>query len=151
MLLKFLLPCLLFVFSKEVLGAHECVWITGQVNCQHDPSKNLNVEIRVYDRDSTFFLLKLMDPDDLMGVTFSSENGLFSLDGCGDDFDWVPGFKNKPEPYIQIRHYCNKAEGETITLPEFSTFVPNTYELGTFQLDGPSNGAPKVNLKTNRT
>ncbi|CAJ0947878.1 unnamed protein product, partial [Mesorhabditis belari] len=133
MLLKFLLPCLLFVFSKEVLGAHECVWITGQVNCQHDPSK-ISM-LRVYDRDSTFFLLKLMDPDDLMGVTFSSENG----------------FKNKPEPYIQIRHYCNKAEGETITLPEFSTFVPNTYELGTFQLDGPSNGAPKVNLKTNRT
>lgn len=35
-------------------------------------------------------------------VTFTSDDGRFSLDGCGDDFDWIPAIKNKPEPYIQV-------------------------------------------------
>uniref|UniRef100_A0A1I7XQW8 Transthyretin-like family protein n=1 Tax=Heterorhabditis bacteriophora TaxID=37862 RepID=A0A1I7XQW8_HETBA len=43
--------------------------------------------------------------------------------------------RNPPEPYIEIRHYCNNAEGETITLPEFNKFVPDTYEIGTVILD----------------
>ena len=37
---------------------------------------------------------------------------------------------------LQIRHYCNSDKGETVTLPEFTTFVPETYELGVIQLDG---------------
>ncbi|CAI4227789.1 unnamed protein product [Auanema sp. JU1783] len=125
---------LLCVFFAVAYAGHECVWIIGKVDCENDPSKNLNVEIRVYDRDGVG-PFRLIDPDDLMGVTFSNEDGSFQLDGCGDDYDWIPGVKNVPEPYMEIRHYCNNPEGETITLPEFSKFVPETYEIGTVVLD----------------
>ncbi|VDL81199.1 unnamed protein product [Nippostrongylus brasiliensis] len=114
----------------------ECVWIMGRVQCERDPSKNLNVEVRVWDRDS-FGPLKLLDPDDLMGVTFTTEDGRFQLDGCGDDFDWIPGLRNKPEPYVEIRHYCNNDTGETITMPEFKVFVPKTHDMGIIVLDRP--------------
>ncbi|KHJ78155.1 Transthyretin-like family protein, partial [Oesophagostomum dentatum] len=59
-------------------------------------------------------------------VTFSNEDGRFQLDGCGDDFDWIPGLNNKIEPYVEIRHFCNNDVGETITLPQFKVFVPET-------------------------
>jgi hypothetical protein len=58
-------------------------------------------QIRVWDRDGPG-PLQMIDPDDLMGVTFSNDDGRFQLDGCGDDFDWIPGVKNVPEPYIEV-------------------------------------------------
>lgn len=70
-------------------------------------------------------------------VTFTSEDGSFQLDGCGEDIDWVPGIPNNPEPYLQILHYCNRQTGEIIKLPPFRIFVPNTYEVGTVDLDLP--------------
>ncbi|TMS39747.1 hypothetical protein L596_006228 [Steinernema carpocapsae] len=70
-------------------------------------------------------------------VSFTDDGGTFQLDGCGDDFDWIPGVPNDPEPYIQILHYCNNDKGEIMLLPEFNTFVPNTYEIGTIELDAP--------------
>ncbi|CAD6198119.1 unnamed protein product [Caenorhabditis auriculariae] len=127
------------VMVQAVATGRECVWVLGKVECQADPAKNLNVEIRVWDRDS-FGPLKLIDPDDLMGVTFTNDDGRFQLDGCGDDFDWIPGVKNAPEPYIEIRHYCNNPKGETITLPEFNEFVPNTHDVGTLVLDRQTDG-----------
>uniref|UniRef100_A0A7I4YLE8 Transthyretin-like family protein n=1 Tax=Haemonchus contortus TaxID=6289 RepID=A0A7I4YLE8_HAECO len=127
---------LLAFFIPISYAGKECVWIMGRVQCEHDPTKNLNVEVRVWDRDS-FGPFKLIDPDDLMGVTFSTEDGRFQLDGCGDDFDWIPGLSNKPEPYVEIRHYCNSDLGETITLPQFNVFVPKTHELGVIILDRP--------------
>uniref|UniRef100_A0A1I7XR30 Transthyretin-like family protein n=1 Tax=Heterorhabditis bacteriophora TaxID=37862 RepID=A0A1I7XR30_HETBA len=60
---------MLFLFLSLValsLAGRECVWIIGRVQCEKDSSKNLNVEVRVYDRDS-FGPFKLIDPDDLMG------------------------------------------------------------------------------------
>ncbi|VDN03764.1 unnamed protein product [Thelazia callipaeda] len=117
-------------------AGHKCVWVHGKVDCHKDPSKNLNVEVRVYDRDG-LSLAKIIDPDDLMGVTFTSEDGSFQLDGCGEDIDWIPGIPNNPEPYLQILHYCNNKLGEVIRLPQFRTFVPNTYEVGVINLDRP--------------
>lgn len=64
--------------------------------------------------------IRNMDLIPCFRVTFSNEEGRFSLDGCADDFDWLPGVPNVPEPYIKIRHYCNKEQGETIELPEFN-------------------------------
>uniref|UniRef100_A0A0K0DJQ2 Transthyretin-like family protein n=1 Tax=Angiostrongylus cantonensis TaxID=6313 RepID=A0A0K0DJQ2_ANGCA len=94
----FLLLCVLIHLSFAEKG---CVWVVGRVQCERDSAKNLNVELRVWDRDATG-LLQFIDPDDLMGVTFSSEDGRFQLDGCGDDFDWIPGLSNKPEPYVEV-------------------------------------------------
>lgn len=69
---------------------------------------------------------------------------MFQLDGCGDDFDWVPGIPNDPEPYVQILHYCNSEKGDIITLPEFRVFVPQTYELGIIELDTATSSAPNI-------
>ena len=115
-------------------AAHKCVWVRGAVRCNKNPAKQVNVEVRVYDRDGVS-LFQMIDPDDLMGVSFTDEDGTFQLDGCGDDFDWFPGISNPPEPYVQIRHYCNSDKGETIQLPEFRTFVPDSYDLGVIELD----------------
>ncbi|KAF8374339.1 ttr-53 [Pristionchus pacificus] len=134
----------LVLFSSLIVlsqAGHGCVWIVGKVQCEKDHTKSTNVEIRVLDRDSVF-PFSFIDPDDLMGVTFSNEEGRFSLDGCADDFDWLPGVPNVPEPYIKIRHYCNKEQGETIELPEFNVFTPNTYDLGTIILDTQKSVAP---------
>uniref|UniRef100_A0A8R1I343 Transthyretin-like protein 52 n=2 Tax=Caenorhabditis japonica TaxID=281687 RepID=A0A8R1I343_CAEJA len=136
------------LFSVSLAG-RECVWVLGKVECQRDPTKNLNVEIRVWDRDGPG-PLQLIDPDDLMGVTFSNDDGRFQLDGCGDDFDWIPGVKNVPEPYIEVRHYCNDEKGEMFQLPEFSTFVPNTYDIGTIVLDKETRGT-KTTAKVDPT
>lgn len=83
----------------------------------------MNVEVRAYDKDG-IGVLQMIDPDDLMGVTFTEADGSFKLDGCGDDFNWLPGVPNLPDPYITIKHYCNSEKGETIRLPEFDVFVP---------------------------
>lgn len=48
-------------------AGHKCVWVHGTVRCHKDPSKNLNVEVRVYDRDG-LSIAKIIDPDDLMGL-----------------------------------------------------------------------------------
>ncbi|MFH4976199.1 hypothetical protein AB6A40_002908 [Gnathostoma spinigerum] len=138
-----LLTVLLIIQLHTVDAGHKCVWIHGTVNCRNNPEKNLNVEIRVYDRDGRGFL-SLIDPDDLMGVTFSNEDGSFQLDGCGDDHDWIPGIPNDPEPYMQILHYCNDEEGETMILPLERRFVPTTYEVGVIELD------EKVSVKASK-
>lgn len=125
---------ILALFCTAVAGTHKCVWVRGALQCHRDPTKQLNVEVRVYDRDG-FSIFKAFDPDDLMGVTFTEPDGTFQLDGCGDDFNWLPGLQNLPDPYIRIHHYCNGEHGETIELPEFNTFVPETYDLGILVLD----------------
>lgn len=56
-------------------------------------------------------------------ITFTDNDGQFQLDGCGDDFNWLPGVPNLPDPFIRVYHYCNSAKGETLDLPEFDVFV----------------------------
>ncbi|KAF7640450.1 hypothetical protein Mgra_00000269 [Meloidogyne graminicola] len=131
----------LLLFTARVFATNKCVWVRGAVLCQKDASKQFNVEIRVYDRDG-YKIFQAIDPDDLMGVTFTEPDGTFQLDGCGSDFNWFPGVPNNPDPYIQIRHYCNSAKGETLELPEFNTFVPKTHDVGIIVLD--SNRTPNA-------
>ncbi|VDK79978.1 unnamed protein product [Litomosoides sigmodontis] len=154
--------CVMLLMIPLAYAGHKCVWVHGTVRCHKDPSKNLNVEVRVYDRDG-LSIAKIIDPDDLMGedapllavdvqimwelnwwrlsstlrVTFTNEDGSFQLDGCGGDIDWIPGISNYPEPYLQLLHYCNSQTGEIIRLPPFKIFVPKTYEIGTIDLDLP--------------
>lgn len=71
-------------------------------------------------------------------VSFTEQDGSFQLDGCGDDFNWFPGVENPPEPYVQIRHFCNSEAGETLELPAFETFVPETHDIGILELDSES-------------
>lgn len=55
------------LLMRFAYAGHKCVWVHGTVRCLKDPSKNLNVEVRVYDRDGLSFA-KIIDPDDLMGL-----------------------------------------------------------------------------------
>ncbi|CAG9536033.1 unnamed protein product [Cercopithifilaria johnstoni] len=134
----------MLLLMRLAYAGHKCVWIHGTVHCHKDPAKNLNVEVRVYDRDG-LSIAKIIDPDDLMGVTFTNEDGSFQLDGCGADIDWIPGIPNYPEPYLQILHYCNSQTGEILRLPPFRTFVPKTHEIGTINLDLPIQVSPAEN------
>jgi hypothetical protein len=71
-----------------------------------------------------------VDPDDKMGFTFiTNQDGLFEVEGCADDFDWLPGVPNRPDPYLRIHHFCNSPNGQSMDLlPPFKVFVPKTYD-----------------------
>ncbi|KAL3123425.1 hypothetical protein niasHT_004597 [Heterodera trifolii] len=129
-----LLFFLLFTFFVSANGTSKCVWVRGALQCHRDPSKHQNVEVRVIDRDG-WGPLKMLDPDDMMGVSFTEQDGTFQLDGCGNDMNFLPGVPNLPDPFVRILHFCNSEEGETIELPEFRIFVPDTYDLGILVLD----------------
>lgn len=63
------LTAVAITFIAALMGVeagHKCVWVHGTVRCHKNPSRNLNVEIRVYDKDG-ISIAKLIDPDDLMG------------------------------------------------------------------------------------
>uniref|UniRef100_A0A914E3Y7 Uncharacterized protein n=1 Tax=Acrobeloides nanus TaxID=290746 RepID=A0A914E3Y7_9BILA len=148
MQIKYLLLSL-FLLLLNFLGtkaAHKCVWVRGVLRCNKNPTKHFNVEVRVWDKDGVS-IFQAIDPDDLMGVSFTDEDGTFALDGCGDDFDWIPGLENKPEPYVQILHYCNNEHGETIQMPIFKTFVPQTHDMGIMELDEVESSTTKTRVQ----
>ena len=71
-----------------------------------------------------------IDPDDKVAFTHVEDSdGIFRLEGCASDMDWIPGIKNKPELYFRVYHYCNSPEGEyKYVWPVFRVFVPETYD-----------------------
>jgi len=130
----FLISIGLMIPPLAVQATRKCAWVRGIVRCNRDPSKQMNVEVRLYDRDG-IGPLKVFDPDDLMGITFTDHEGSFQLDGCGDDFNWIPGISNLPDPFVRIHHQCNNNQGEILDLPGFHVFVPETHDVGIVQLD----------------
>ena len=64
-----------------------------------------------------------MDPDDKVGFSLVEDKlGIFNVEGCASDVDWLPGIhKNGPEFYIRVHHYCNTPSGEfkTVNNPNF--------------------------------
>uniref|UniRef100_A0A915DT99 Transthyretin-like family protein n=1 Tax=Ditylenchus dipsaci TaxID=166011 RepID=A0A915DT99_9BILA len=57
------------------------------------------------------------------------ESGVFMVEGCASDQDWIPGVRNRPEFYIKVLHYCNSDVGEHKTvLPIFRVYTPATYD-----------------------
>jgi hypothetical protein len=134
MALNLLTLALFGILVTFATATHKCVWVTGVLKCNKDAKNHMNVEVRAYDKDG-IGILQALDPDDMMGVTFTETDGSFKLDGCGDDFNWLPGVPNLPDPYITIKHYCNSEKGETMRLPEFDVFVPDTYDIGILVLD----------------
>jgi hypothetical protein len=97
MTLKF--AVIIFLAIQIASATHKCVWVTGVLKCNKNEKNQMNVEVRAYDKDG-IGILQAIDPDDLMGVTFTETDGSFKLDGCADDFNWLPGVPNLPDPYI---------------------------------------------------
>jgi hypothetical protein len=79
-------------------------------------------------------------------VTFSEHDGKFEVHGCGYDPNWL-FIRNWPDPYLQIRHYCNSVEGDILELGEFDTFTPQTHAAGDIGLDEPAAGEASTTRK----
>jgi len=117
----------------------ECVKAIGRVECRAAPSMASRVLIELRDRDGG---LLPMDSDDLMGRTWSTENGSFELSGCGSDF----GFWNGPDPYVHVEHACpstwssreKKGEKRTTQFFVWPMFVPQILDMGKISLDDES-------------
>ncbi|VDM48689.1 unnamed protein product [Toxocara canis] len=111
----------------------ECVWATGRVVCHKNQTLVLGTVVELFDLDGPpkgRLVYDHIDPDDKMGfTTVDNVEGYFNVEGCADDFDWLPGIKNRPEVYIRVHHYCNSPKGEFLkVLPTFRVFVPRTYD-----------------------
>uniref|UniRef100_A0A1I7YDW4 Transthyretin-like family protein n=1 Tax=Steinernema glaseri TaxID=37863 RepID=A0A1I7YDW4_9BILA len=124
---------LLVVMGLTIIEAKtECVWATGRVMCQKDQSLVVDSLVELFDADGpqNIHVLDILDKDDKIGFSFvAKEDGLFDVEGCADDFDWFPGFKNLPEIYIRVFHRCNNPNGEyKYIYPTFRVFVPKTYD-----------------------
>lgn len=68
-MLKLFIFVIFILILKNVEAENKCVWVRGAVRCLKDPSKQMNVDVRVYDRDG-WSIFKMIDPDDLMGYVF---------------------------------------------------------------------------------
>ncbi|KJH43829.1 Transthyretin-like family protein [Dictyocaulus viviparus] len=74
------------------------------------------------------------ETDDIMGRTWSHQNGSFTISGCGSDF----GPFNSPDAYLQIEHSCpHRAHGtiRTIEVGVVPIFLPRIVNLGSIYLD----------------
>uniref|UniRef100_A0AC35GL83 Uncharacterized protein n=1 Tax=Panagrolaimus sp. PS1159 TaxID=55785 RepID=A0AC35GL83_9BILA len=110
----------------------ECVWATGKVICRKNQTLVLNTIVELFDLDSPqgMNLKNPLDPDDKVAFTqVDEEDGIFQIEGCASDQDWIPGIKNQPEMYFRVFHFCNKPNGEYKYIwPIFRVFVPATYD-----------------------
>ncbi|KAI6189394.1 hypothetical protein M3Y97_00003300 [Aphelenchoides bicaudatus] len=108
---------------------------TGVFYCSKNHGKHRGIKVELVDRDG-IGPFQWLDKDDLMGMSYTDANGIFEVEGCGNDPDFPLGlYENKPDPYIIFTHYCNSRRGEIIRFPEFRTFRPDTHDVGAFDLD----------------
>lgn len=82
----------------------------------------------------------------ILRVTVTEEDGIVRVNGCGSDVNWL-FISNDPDPFIQIKHHCNGLL-ETIELPGFYKFSPESYDFGTIELSDPLIPWKTTTLKT---
>ncbi|CAB3402252.1 unnamed protein product [Caenorhabditis bovis] len=106
-----------------------CIMATGRLKCPNEPQNVKSVQIDLYDEDAL-----PLESDDLMGRTWSDQNGNFRVTGCGSDFGPI----NTPDPYLYIEHNC-KHRISNATLPiqvdVIPLFLPSIVNLGNIYLD----------------
>ncbi|GMR41380.1 hypothetical protein PMAYCL1PPCAC_11575 [Pristionchus mayeri] len=99
--LLLLLRLLLTSLFAAVAAKEECYAINGKVECEFGDSRVPSGKIQV----------DLMDEDsfssELMGRTWTDEEGCFNVTGCGSDF----GPWNAPDPYLKFYHSCPISNG----------------------------------------
>ncbi|KAI6189397.1 hypothetical protein M3Y97_00003600 [Aphelenchoides bicaudatus] len=130
----FLLLALILVMRVE--SSTRCVTATGIVRCSKHPDRHYDVSVYLMDKDGITPMLQWLDPDDRMNLVHTNREGIFHLSGCANDPDILLGlYKNKPEPYLLLKHHCNTPNGEWIQLPIFSVFQPAVYDAGYIDLE----------------
>lgn len=72
-----------------------------------------------------------LDPDDKVGFGLvDNAQGLWNVEGCAADQDWLPGVPNRPEFYVRVFHRCNRPDGEFKRIsPVFRVYTPETYDF----------------------
>ncbi|KAH7725423.1 Protein TTR-53 [Aphelenchoides avenae] len=127
-----LLAVAILSFAITASANTECVWATGRVLCNRNQTKVVGAVVELYDLDSpqNSNIKNPIDPDDKVGFSLvEDKTGLWTVEGCASDQDWLPGLTNKPEIYIRVFHYCNSDAGEFKTImPTFKVFTPKTYD-----------------------
>ncbi|KRY75928.1 Coatomer subunit gamma-2, partial [Trichinella pseudospiralis] len=59
------------------------------------------------------------------------DDGRFVIEGCASDRDWLPFWKNDPDPYLEIRHTCRLSYGETFHIEgPLIKFLPDNTDFG---------------------
>ncbi|KAL1230278.1 Transthyretin-like protein [Trichinella spiralis] len=113
----------------------KCVSGRGKLICKRNPKAVDTTEIRLWDKDGST-VLGMFDPDDLMGIGVPEDDGRFVIDGCASDRDWLPFWKNDPDPYLEIRHTCRLSYGETFHIEgPLIKFLPDNTDFGVIDLD----------------
>ncbi|CAD5226895.1 unnamed protein product [Bursaphelenchus xylophilus] len=111
----------------------ECLWATGIIECRKNQTRVEGAVVEVFDLDSpeASSIVNPLDPDDKVGFSYvDNTQGLWNVEGCAADQDWLPGIPNRPEFYIRIFHKCNRPEGEfKRILPVFRVYTPETYDF----------------------
>ncbi|OUC43142.1 putative trp operon repressor [Trichinella nativa] len=116
----------------------KCVSGRGKLICKRNPKAVDTTEIRLWDKDGSI-VLGMFDPDDLMGIGVPDDDGRFVIDGCASDRDWLPFWKNDPDPYLEIRHTCRLSYGETFHIEgPLIKFLPDNTDFGVIDLDVPN-------------
>ncbi|VDO95065.1 unnamed protein product [Soboliphyme baturini] len=123
----------MFTVVSGACAAHKCVYGRGRLVCNKNPAAAASAAVRIWDRDGIGFF-STFDPPDLMAYAKPDANGFFSLRGCGDDFDWLPGVKNNPDPYLEVVHRCN-GEEQTMHYDQPVVFLPESMDFSQIILD----------------
>ncbi|PAV63792.1 hypothetical protein WR25_26303 [Diploscapter pachys] len=99
--------------------------VVGKLKCPESSHFEKAVKIELLDEDSL-----PLEVNDMMGRTWSTENGSFVISGCGSD----AGPLNTPDPFLKIYHVCPKGKSplEVNLVP---LFLPNIVNIGTIYLD----------------
>uniref|UniRef100_A0A914LES2 Uncharacterized protein n=1 Tax=Meloidogyne incognita TaxID=6306 RepID=A0A914LES2_MELIC len=118
----------------------ECVQVIGRLLCKNGQRLVIDSDVELWELDSplnalnqtylirmmrqknNFFLNLNLKEFKVTRAKVNDEDGIFNLDGCGQDHDWLPGVINRPEFYLRVRHRCNNRRNSTI----FNNTINNT-------------------------
>ncbi|TKR77922.1 hypothetical protein L596_018811 [Steinernema carpocapsae] len=124
-----LLALVALIFLEYVVSRNECYSVYGRLVCEGNPEIVTNITVDLKDDDGKLGI------DDHIGRTQTSDNGSFSISGCG--YDPLPF--NAPDPYLRIVHKCDKesnyTKSRTLETAIFPVVLPNIQNLGKLFLD----------------
>ncbi|CAI4227744.1 unnamed protein product [Auanema sp. JU1783] len=124
---------LVLIFPNFVSSNTECLWAAGRIVCNRDQALVKDTVIEIWDKDGPEKIgaVDILDPDDMAGLSVvDNEDGLFRVEGCASDIDWLgPFHRNRPEFYLKIRHRCLSPDFTEMTVkPPVNTYAPVTMD-----------------------
>nr|CAD2128468.1 unnamed protein product [Meloidogyne enterolobii] len=106
---------LIILLIPPIYSNTECVQVIGRLLCKNGQKLVIGSDVELWELDS---------PLNVTWVKVNNEDGIFNLDGCGQDHDWLPWAINRPEFYLRVRHRCNNRRNSTYNI--FNNTTNNT-------------------------